>query len=327
MRYTILVTCSLLLLLAIGQAADSDPNRRSEPVSKYNILTPEEERVIVHKGTERPFSGEYVDHRESGTYLCRRCNTPLYRSTDKFSSHCGWPSFDDEIPGAVKRIPDPDGSRTEIVCAACDGHLGHVFAGEGMTPKNVRHCVNSLSIRFQAAGLAGSSPSAAADAAVSARAWFAGGCFWGMEHHFRKLPGVSDTKVGYMGGHKANPTYREVCDHGTGHLEVLQVTFDPAKTSYEELAKLFFEIHDPTQADGQGPDIGEQYLSAVFVADAAQQATIEKLCALLRGKGLNVVTQIRPAAGVTFWPAEEYHQQYYEKTGKTPYCHIRVRRF
>jgi methionine-R-sulfoxide reductase len=116
--------------------------------TNFNKLSQQEEYVIVHKGTDRPFTGDYYDKKDEGTYTCRRCNTPLYRSSDKFDSHCGWPSFDDEIEGAVIRVPDQDGMRTEIICAKCKGHLGHVFLGEGFTNKETRHCVNTSSLLF-----------------------------------------------------------------------------------------------------------------------------------------------------------------------------------
>jgi methionine-R-sulfoxide reductase len=141
----------LCLLLAFGvqiTACAQKPEPKKAQKMEYNKLTPEEERVILYKGTEMPYTGKLLNNKETGTYACKRCDAPLYRSEDKFDSHCGWPSFDDEIKGAVKRIPDPDGMRTEIICAKCGGHLGHVFMGEGFTSKNTRHCVNSVSMRF-----------------------------------------------------------------------------------------------------------------------------------------------------------------------------------
>jgi len=275
-------------------------------------LTPEETRIIVNKGTEAPFSGRYNEHFAAGIYTCRRCGAGLYRSEDKFRSRCGWPSFDDEIAGAVRREADADGARTEILCQRCGGHLGHVFEGERLTGKNVRHCVNSTSMVFIPAARVG-------------RAVFAGGCFWGVEYSFEKVPGVISVTSGYTGGHVENPTYRDVCGGKTGHREAVEVLFDRDQVDYETLARLFFEIHDPTQADGQGPDIGEQYRSAVFYESEEQKQTAERLIEVLKGKGLGVVTEVRRAG--RFWPAEDYHQDYYARTGKTPYCHTRVKRF
>ncbi len=269
----------------------------------YNKLTPEEEAVIVHKATEYPFTGKFLNHKEKGVYVCRRCEASLYKSEDKFESHCGWPSFDDEIPGAVKRIPDADGSRTEIVCANCGGHLGHVFTGEGFTTKNVRHCVNSLSLDFK----------------KMEKAYFASGCFWGTEYHFMKAPGVISTTVGYMGGHTFAPTYKEVCTGTTGHVEVVEVVFDPEITSFENMLRLYYETHDFEQVGGQGPDIGEQYQSVVFYVNENQKQMVEKYIKILTDKGYKVATQLRPAP--EFWEAEDYHQEYYDKKNGIPYCH------
>jgi peptide methionine sulfoxide reductase msrA/msrB len=282
---------------------------------KYNKLTPEEERVIIHKGTETPFTGKYYKFDSAGTYTCKRCNAPLYKSSDKFDAHCGWPSFDDEIPGAVKHLPDADGRRTEIVCANCGAHLGHVFIGEGFTPKDTRHCVNSISLNFIPNQMD----------AETEKAIFAAGCFWGVEYYLQKAEGVISTEVGYIGGSTNVPNYKEVCSHTTGHAEAVQVIFDPSKTTFEALAKLFFEIHDPTQVNRQGPDIGNQYRSEIFYTNPEQKEIAEKLIKILKSKGYNVATKLTPAS--TFWKAEEYHQDYYEHKGDVPYCHRYEKKF
>jgi peptide methionine sulfoxide reductase msrA/msrB len=282
----------------------------------YNNLSNDESYVINKKGTEAPFRGKYTNSKEKGTYICRKCGAALYHSTDKFESDCGWPSFDEEISGAVDRFPDPDGMRTEIVCATCGAHLGHVFKGEMLTAKNTRHCVNSISLDFVPANL----PAGRYGIAV-----FAGGCFWGVEYYLQKAPGVITVTSGYTGGHVKNPSYKEVSSGRTGHAEAVKVIYDPKKTTYENLVKLFLEIHDPTQVDRQGPDIGEQYRSEIFYMNDQQKATAEKYLNILKSKGYKVATQL--AAASEFYPAEDYHQDYYFNNGKLPYCHAYTKRF
>ena len=285
----------------------------------YNKLTEEEKHIIINKGTEAPFTGKYEKHKADGVYSCKQCGQELYRSATKFDSHCGWPSFDDEIEGAINRIPDADGRRTEIVCSNCQGHLGHVFIGENYTQKNTRHCVNSVSIDFTPLVL----DIKPIDKLQTA--YFASGCFWGTQFHFHRQNGVKSTEVGYMGGHIENPTYDAVCSGTTGHAEAIKVVFNPKEVSYRDLVILFFETHDPSQVDRQGPDVGSQYRSAIFYTSEKQKETIEELIGILETKGIKVATELEKET--VFYSAEKYHQDYYQKKGGTPYCHIYQKKF
>jgi peptide methionine sulfoxide reductase msrA/msrB len=288
----------------------------SKEKPKFNDLTEVEAAVINRKGTEKPFTGKYDSFGREGTYICKKCGAALYYSSDKFKSGCGWPSFDDEVRGAVRRLPDADGVRTEIECAACGGHLGHVFTDEGFTPKNIRHCVNSVSLEFVPAHL---------EPGTYGTAVFAGGCFWGVEYFMQKAPGVVSVTSGYTGGNRSNPTYEQVCSGTTGHAEAVKVIYDPVRTTYETLLRLFLEIHDPTQVGGQGPDRGEQYRSEIFYMNDYQKEAAERNLDILRSKGLKISTALTKAS--EFYPAEDYHQNYYSKIGKLPYCHKYNKRF
>ncbi len=307
-----------LLMLILPGVSGCAQNKADESVNPYyRSLTPEEKSVIINKGTERPFTGKYDKFNEEGIYVCKRCGAELYRSTDKFNSGCGWPSFDDEIPGAVRSTPDPDGLRTEITCNHCGAHLGHVFMNEGFTDKNTRHCVNSISLEFI--------PARTSQGNGRDTAYFAGGCFWGVEYYLEQAKGVISVESGYMGGRTINPSYQEVSGHLSGHAEAVQVVYDPSETTYEDVTRLFFEIHDPTQLNRQGPDVGNQYRSEVFYRSVEQKEIAGKLVSLLEKKGFKVVTLISPAT--TFWKAEDYHQDHYIRKGGTPYCHKPVDRF
>lgn len=284
-------------------------------LDKTASLTPQAKRIICDKATEYPNTGAYNQVMTHGTYLCRRCGLALFRGSSQFSAGCGWPSFDEDIVQAVRQVPDRDGQRMEILCARCDAHLGHVFSGEYFTPNNLRHCVNSASIDF------------VADSQVldTEEAIIAGGCFWGVDHFLKLIPGVLRVEVGYTGGRTSEPSYEQICQGTTGHYEAVRVLFDKDKTDYQQILKRFFEIHDPTQKNGQGPDLGPQYQSAVFYYNQEQLAEAETLVQLLRKRGYQVATQL--LAVQTFWPAEDYHQDYYGKHRKAPYCHQPVNRF
>lgn len=310
MRY-LLTIFILFSLAACGQDRGKGNDNENTSMKKLSL---EEKYVIQQKGTEPPFTGKYLKNKLEGTYLCRQCGAELYRSADKFDSHCGWPSFDDEIEGAVERHTDADGQRTEIVCASCKGHLGHVFVGEQMTPKNTRHCVNSISLDFV--------PSAKISYDT---VYFASGCFWGTEFMFQNLEGVISTRVGYIGGNVQMPSYEQVCKGNTGHAEAIELVYDPKIISFEELARRFFETHDPTQIDRQGPDVGEQYRTEIFYTKEEQKNVSEELIQILLKKGISVVTQVTPAEH--FWDAEAYHQNYYKRKGSKPYCHFYQKRF
>ena len=305
----------VLILLTIYFGIMGEESFSQEKLQYYD-LTKGESNVINNKGTESPFTGKYVKTKENGTYVCKKCGAALYYSSDKFESDCGWPSFDDEIKGAVIRIPDADGMRTEIECASCGAHLGHVFTGERFTSKNVRHCVNSVSLDFIPANL---------ETGRYGMAIFAGGCFWGVEYYLQKSAGVISVTSGYTGGVVKNPTYREVCTGNTGHAEAVKIVYDPDKTSYEKLLRLFLEIHDPTQVGRQGPDIGDQYRSEIFYMNDDQKQIAEKCLNILKSKGYNIATELTKAS--EFYPAEAYHQDYYFNNGKVPYCHGYTRRF
>jgi peptide methionine sulfoxide reductase msrA/msrB len=289
-------------------------------------------RVLREEGTESPGSSALLHNKQAGVYVCAGCSLPLFASSAKFDSGTGWPSFFEPI--ARQNITDVvDNShgmvRTENQCTRCGGHLGHVF-DDGPPPTGLRYCMNGLALRFvpqdQLGTLVESAPATqpATQPAASAAPQtlvLAGGCFWCTEAVFELVPGVTEVMSGYAGGTAETANYKAVCTGATDHAEVIRVTFDPARVSVRELLHTFFlYAHDPTQLNRQGPDEGRQYRSAVFYADAQQEAEAQAVIQELTEQkkfSRPIVTTLEPLKG--FYPAEKYHQDYARLNPVDPY--------
>jgi len=288
------------------------------------ILTPEQYSVMRQKGTEKPFTGQCPIplKGKNGFYRCAGCGTDLFVYDSKFESGTGWPSFWQPVSELNIRLVVDDSfgtRRTEVLCARCDAHLGHVF-DDGPPPTGKRYCINAVALKL--AEFAFSQK----DNPTLQKAAFAAGCFWGVEAAFQQVKGVVSTAVGYMGGKKENPTYEDVCTDKTGHAETLLIEYDPDTVTYDYLLDVFWSIHDPTTLNRQGPDVGSQYRSVIFYFTPEQErAALASKKKLQDSKKYKkpIVTEIIPAG--EFFKAEDYHQKYFEKRGMKPTCHIPLR--
>lgn len=328
------LTCLVLWYLSACAQQNPDMSKPGKTDHSFTVhktdeewkktLSNEQYYVLREKGTERPYSGKLLMHKEKGNYTCAGCGNILFSSDAKFDSHCGWPSFDKQVDAkavVMQRDSSHGMVREEILCGKCGGHLGHIF-DDGPTATGQRYCVNSLSLSFEPM----ISNDLKAPLPSTDTLTLGGGCFWCIEAIFADLKGVTKVESGYSGGSTPTTTYKEVCTGTTGHAEVVQVSFDPSVISAAEILKVFFTVHDPTTLNRQGGDVGTQYRSVIFYRDETQKALAEKIIAALKTEkayDAPIVTEI--AAFKKFIKAEDYHQNYYKDNQNQPYCKMVIK--
>lgn len=287
------------------------PDRRVEKTEEEwrEILTPEQFQIARLKGTERAGTGEFCERHEPGLYGCICCGTPLFDSRVKFESGTGWPSFGQPVKeNAIKYEKDSSYGmvRVEVMCNTCDAHQGHVFP-DGPEPSGLRYCINSASMQLLE------------DDSEEDYIVLGGGCFWCTEAVFQRVKGVTHVESGYSGGTIKNPTYREITTGMTGHAEVIKITYKPEDISYSDLLRIFFSTHDPTTLNRQGYDTGTQYRSIIFFRDDEEEKTaLEVMDEMKDYFDDPIVTELSSLGA--YYPAEDYHQDYYNTNTSQPYC-------